>query len=85
MLRADGLSKATEAAEAVQEGFRAGKFRYSDVLEASQSLMTMKARYLDALLDLNRAAIALDRLLGKPALPALSNNISSSSMNRCTP
>jgi len=85
MLRADGLNKATEAAEAVQEGFRAGKFRYSDVLEASQSLMTMKARYLDALLDLNRAAIALDRLLGKPALPALSKNISSSSINRSTP
>lgn len=85
MLRADGLSKATEAAEAVQEGFRAGKFRYSDVLEASQSLMTMKARYLDALLDLNRAAIALDRLLGKPALPALSKNISSSTTNRSTP
>ena len=85
MLRADGLNKATEAAEAVQEGFRAGKFRYSDVLEASQSLMTMKARYLDALLDLNRAAITLDRLLGKPALPALSKNISSSSINRSTP
>ena len=47
-LRTEGLNKAKEAAEAVQEGFRAGKFRYSDVLEASQSLMTMKTRYLDA-------------------------------------
>jgi len=85
MLRADGLSKAAEAAEAVQEGFRAGKFRYSDLLEATQSLAAMKARYLDALLDLNRAAIALDRLLGKPALPALSKNFSSPSTNRSTP
>jgi len=85
MLRADGLRKAAEAAEAVREGFRAGKFRYSDVLEASQSQAAMKARYLDALLDLNRAAIALDRLLGKPALPALSKNSSSSSTNRSTP
>ena len=85
MLRADGLSKAAEAAEAVQEGFRAGKFRYSDVLEATQSLVTMKGRYLDALLDLNRASIALDRLLGKPALPTLSKNFSSSSSNRSTP
>lgn len=85
MLRADGLRKAAEAAEAVREGFRAGKFRYSDVLEASQSQAAMKARYLDALLDLNRAAIALDRLLGKPALPALSKNFPSSSTNRSTP
>jgi cobalt-zinc-cadmium efflux system outer membrane protein len=85
MLRTDGLGKATEAAEAVQEGFRAGKFRYSDVLEASQSLVAMKTRYLDALLDLNRAAIALDRLLGKPALPAFSKTFSSSSTNRSTP
>ncbi len=85
MLRADGLSKAAEAAEAVQEGFRAGKFRYSDVLEATQSLVTMKGRYLDALLELNRAAITLDRLLGKPAPPTLSKNFSSSSSNRSTP
>lgn len=84
-LRTEGLSKAAEAAKAVREGFRAGKFRYSDVLEASQALMTMNDRYLDALLELNRAAIALDRLLGKPALPAVAQNISSSSSRRSTP
>lgn len=84
-MRTDGLNKATEAAKSVQEGFRAGKFRYSDVLEASQSLVTMKVRYLDAIFELNRAAIALDRLLGKPVLPAFSKNFSSSSTNRSTP
>ncbi|MFZ5797482.1 MAG: TolC family protein [Desulfobulbaceae bacterium] len=69
-LRDEVLRPATEAAAAVQEGFRAGKFRYSDVLEASESLLAIKARHLNALIDLNLAAIALDRLLGEPALPA---------------
>ena len=84
-LQADGLGRAAEAAAAVQQGFRAGKFRYSDVLDASQSLLTMKNRHLDALLDLNRAAITLDRLLGKPALPVLSTSFSPSSVPRSTP
>lgn len=87
-LRTEVLSKATEAAEATQEGFRAGKFRYSDVLDASQFLMTVKGRYLDALLDLNRAAIALDRLLGKPAFipgAGVSEKPAPSSLHRSTP
>lgn len=64
------LKPAAEAAASVQEGFRAGKFRYSDVLEASESLLAIRARHLDALVDLNLAAISLDRLLGEPAFPA---------------
>lgn len=84
-LRTEALSKAKEAAEAVQEGFRVGKFRYSDVLEASQFLITMKGRYLDAILELNRAAIDLDRLLGKPAIPKKSEKISSSTSKRSNP
>jgi len=84
-LRTDGLQKAKEAAEAVHEGFRAGKFRYSDVLEASQSLMTMKIRYLDAILELNRAAITLDRYLGKPAIPKIPEKLASASANRSNP
>lgn len=84
-LRTEGLRKAAQADEAVREGFRAGKFRYSDVLEASQALMAMKARYLDALLDLNRAAISLDRLLGKPALPTIAKESATPSSRRSTP
>ena len=81
-LQNEVLSRATEAAEAVQEGFRVGKFRYSDVLEASQALVAMKGRYLDVILDLNRAAIALDRLLGKPAIP---ENFTTTSFDRSNP
>lgn len=84
-LRTEGLGKSAQAAEAVRQGFRAGKFRYSDVLEASQASMAMKARYLDALLDLNRAVISLDRLLGKPALPTIAKESATPSSRRSTP
>lgn len=82
-LRHGVLSRATEAAEAVREGFRFGKFRYSDVLEASRSQLEVKVRHLETILDLNRAAVALDRLLGRPAIPAISQN--SSSLDRSNP
>jgi len=84
-LRNEVISRVTEAAEAVREGFRAGKFRYSDVLEASRSQEQVKARHLDAILDLNRAAISLDRLLGKPSIPEISQNSSSLSHDRSNP
>ncbi len=83
-LRNEVISRVTEAAEAVREGFRAGKFRYSDVLEASQSREQAKVRHLEAILDLNRAAISLDRLLGRPSIPEISHQ-SSLSHHRSTP
>ena len=83
-LRNEVISRVTEAAEAVREGFRAGKFRYSDVLEASQSQEQAKVRHLEAILDLNRAAISLDRLLGRPSIPEISQH-SSLSHHRSTP
>ncbi len=84
-LRNEVLNRSSEAAEGVREGFRVGKFRYSDVLEASQSLVTVKVRHLDVILDLNRAAITLDRLIGKPEFPARSQNSLSSSSDRSNP
>jgi len=81
-LRNEVISRVTE--EAVREGFRAGKFRYSDVLEASQSREQAKVRHLEAILDLNRAAISLDRLLGRPSIPEISHQ-SSLSHHRSTP
>jgi len=84
-LRVEVISRVTEAAEAVREGFMAGKFRYSDVLEASRSQEQVKVRHLNAILDLNRAAISLDRLLGKPSIPEISQNSSSLSHDRSNP
>ncbi len=68
--RDEVITRTSIAADSVREGFKAGKFRYSDVLEASQSQVQVKSRHLDAILDLNRAAISLDRLLGKPLIPS---------------
>ncbi|MDP2106817.1 MAG: TolC family protein, partial [Desulfobulbaceae bacterium] len=84
-LRSQVLSRSAEAAEAVREGFRYGKFRYSDVLEAFQNQVEIKARHLDALLELNRSAITLDRLLGKPSLSEFSPKKLSASDHRSTP
>lgn len=84
-LQAEVLSRSQEAVASVQEGFRAGKFRYSDVLEASQSQMTVKNRHLEAVLDLNRAAITLDRLLGRPGRPEETSPPSLTSLHRSQP
>lgn len=80
-LRTEVLSRAEEASLAVREGFRVGKFRYSDVLETSQAQIEMKARHLTALLDLHQAAIALDRLLGRPHPPETFDRLASTSDN----
>lgn len=84
-LRQQVLSRATEAAEAVREGYRAGKFRYNDVLESSQTQVAVKIRHLEAVIDLHRAAIALDRLRGRPGLPEIAHHDSFASNPRSTP
>lgn len=78
-LHEEVLVRAEEASAAVQEGYRLGKFRYSDVLEASQALLAAKNKHLEAMLTLNRAAITLDRLLGRsPQLTKILNSPSNS-------
>jgi cobalt-zinc-cadmium efflux system outer membrane protein len=68
-LRDQVIVRAEEAGQAVLEGFRQGKFRYTDVLESSQSLLEAKLRRLETVVELHRAAVALDRLTGKPFPP----------------
>ena len=63
LLRQDALSGARSAYEAVNEGYRLGKFRYLDVLDAGKALVETRLRYLDALTALNLARVDLDRLL----------------------
>lgn len=69
ILRDQVIVRAEEAGQAVLEGFRQGKFRYTDVLESSQSLLEAKLRRLETVVELQRAAVALDRLTGKPFPP----------------
>lgn len=71
-LRDQVIVRAEEAGQAVLEGFRQGKFRYTDVLESSQSLLEAKLRRLETVVELHRAGVTLDRLTGKP-LPQISH------------
>jgi outer membrane protein, heavy metal efflux system len=54
------------AYDAVSEGYRRGKFRLIDLLDARRSLAETELGYIDALLDLWSARIDLERLLAQP-------------------
>lgn len=63
ILRETALSGAQSAYDAVSEGYRLGKFRYLDVLDAGKALVETRLRYLDALTAMNLARVDLERLL----------------------
>lgn len=67
ILRKDALSGAQSAYDAVSEGYRLGKFRYLDVLDAGKALIDTRLRYLDALTAMNLARVDLERLIAAPA------------------
>lgn len=69
ILRKDALSGAQSAYDAVSEGYRLGKFRYLDVLDAGKALVETRLRYLDALTAMNLAGVDLERLLAAAAAP----------------
>ncbi len=48
---------------AIEEGYRRGKFRLLDLLEARRSLAQARLRFVDALVRLNVAKADMDRLL----------------------
>jgi cobalt-zinc-cadmium efflux system outer membrane protein len=63
LLREDALSGAQSAYDAVSEGYRLGKFRYLDVLDAGKTLVETRLRYLEALTAFNLARVDLERLM----------------------
>lgn len=63
LLRQDALPGAQSAYDSVSEGYRLGKFRYLDVLDAGKSLIETRLRYLDAITALNVARVDLERLM----------------------
>ena len=63
-LRDRVVPSALQIYEALNEGYRRGKFRLLDLLEARRSLAAAKLQYLDALVRLNAAKADLERLLG---------------------
>lgn len=62
------LPDARKTLEAIEYGYRAGKFGILDMLDAQRTLIEMQGRHLDALAACHRAAVELNRLLG-PGLP----------------
>ena len=69
LLREGALSGAQGAYDAVSEGYRLGKFRYLDVLDAGKTLVETRLRYLEALTAYNLARVDLERLVGAPEEP----------------
>jgi cobalt-zinc-cadmium efflux system outer membrane protein len=77
-LKAESLAGAQSAYDAVNEGYRLGKFRYLDVLDAGKTLLETRMRYLEAIIELNLARVDVERLVAqlpeeggaKPAAPA---------------
>ena len=67
-LRDEVLPRATRVYEALNEGYRRGKYPLLDLLEARRSLAETRLRYVDALVRLNVANADLRRLLPDDAL-----------------
>lgn len=61
------LVPTAEAAFAAAEyGYRAGKFPLFDVLDAQRTLIDLRQRRLNALIDGRQAHVEIERLLGRP-------------------
>lgn len=65
-IKADLLPGAQQAFDAVQIGYREGKFGHLEVLDTQRTLSDSKVRYLDALAEYHKAAADVERLTGIP-------------------
>lgn len=64
-LRAEILPSAQQTFEAASYGYQSGKFGVLEVLEAQQTLIEVRERYLEVLTSAQLAAVELNRLLGR--------------------
>lgn len=69
LLREEALLGAQSAYDAVSEGYRLGKFRYLDVLDAGKTLVETRLRYLEAVTAFHLAKVDLERLLATREKP----------------
>lgn len=65
-LRDHLLPGAESAFEAVNEGYRLGKFGLLDVFDAQRTFFSARAQHLRALADYHLAAAEVERLIGEP-------------------
>jgi cobalt-zinc-cadmium efflux system outer membrane protein len=64
-LRNEVLPGAQRAFEAINEGYRQGKFGLLDVLDAQRTLFEARGRYLEALAAYHQAVAEVERLIGE--------------------
>lgn len=69
-LRDAVLPKTRQVLEGIEEGYRRGKFRLLDLLDARRSLAAAELRYNDALLEFNLAEAEVERWTGTPVTVA---------------
>ena len=60
------LPGAAQAFEAVNEGYRLGKFGLLDVLDAQRTFFNARAQHLRALAEYHQAVAEVERLIGEP-------------------
>jgi len=64
-LKKDVLPAAQRVFEGLSEGYRQGKFRYLDVLDAQRTLFDAQAKYIEALANYHEASVEVERLIGQ--------------------
>jgi cobalt-zinc-cadmium efflux system outer membrane protein len=64
-LKNDVLPGAQSVFDAVNEGYREGKFGYLDMLDAQRSLFDAKKQYIEALASYHKAEASIERLIGE--------------------
>jgi len=65
-LRDEVLPGAESAFEAINEGYRQGKFGYLEVLDAQRTLFDARGQYLEALVASHSAVADVESLIGAP-------------------
>ncbi len=73
-LRETVLPRTRQVLEGIEEGYRRGKFRLLDLLDARRTLAAAELRYNDALVEMNLAATDLERWTGTPRKPPQGEN-----------
>ncbi|MBN2447732.1 MAG: TolC family protein [Phycisphaerae bacterium] len=66
VLQSEVLPQAEQAFEAVQQGYREGKFDYLYVVDTQRTLFETKAQHIDAVEAYHRARRDVERLIGQP-------------------
>ena len=64
-LKKDVLPAAQRVFDGLSEGYRQGKFRYLDVLDAQRTLFTAQATYIEALANYHETSVEVERLIGQ--------------------